>query len=179
MTRILVAIDGSPCALKAVEYVSRYFSSAADLQVVLFHVLPYVPAGFWDDGHVLTSEEREERKKVIDTWMANQTAGLDPVFREAADVLAAGGIPRERVSVKSVSDSADTAESIIEEARAGGYQMLVMGRCGRSAASRFLLGSVTGKVINRGAGIPLCVVEQEDKCLAPTGEKPPEEPAHR
>lgn len=177
MRRILVAIDGSPCDLKAVEYVSRYFSGAADLQVVLFHVLPYVPAGFWDDGHILTGGEREERKKVIDKWMANQAERLGPVFREAAEVLAAGGIPREQVSVKSVSDSADIAESIIEEARTGEYQMLVMGRCGRSSASRFLLGSVTSKVISRGAGIPLCVVEQEDRCLTPEGHEPPlEEP---
>lgn len=171
MKRILVAIDGSPCALKAVEYVGRYFSGVGDLEVVLFHVLPYVPAGFWDDGHILAGEEREERRRVIDRWMENQMVRLEPVFREAAEVLAAGGIPRDRISVKSVSDSADTAESIIEEAQTGGYQMLVMGRCGRSPASRFLLGSVTGKVISRGAGIPLCVVEQEDRCLTPEEQK--------
>jgi Universal stress protein family len=35
MKKILVAIDGSPCALKALEYVGEQFSGMNDLQITL------------------------------------------------------------------------------------------------------------------------------------------------
>lgn len=159
MRKILIAIDDSPCAMKAVEHVGRQFSGIDDINITLFHVLPYVPAGFWDDGHILTEEEREARKKVVDQWLTNQALKLNPLFQEAIKILASGGIPPERITVRSVSDSSDVAGSILEEAGTGGYQTLVMVRCGRSQAERRLLGSVTSKVVNQGAGIAVCVVE--------------------
>ncbi|HXX58332.1 MAG TPA: universal stress protein [Thermodesulfovibrionales bacterium] len=159
MKNILIAIDDSPCALRAVGYVGQQFSGMGDLEITLFHVLPYVPAGFWDDGHILTAGEREERKKVVDRWLSNQTLKLDPLFREAVKILTGKGIGQERITIRSVSDSTDVAGSILEEAQSGGYQTLVMGRCGRSQAERRLMGSVTTKVVNHGAGIAVCIVE--------------------
>jgi nucleotide-binding universal stress UspA family protein len=159
MSKLLIAIDGSECSHRAVEYVARQFSGLSGLEVTLFHVLPYVPAVLWDDGHIKNSEEVEARKKLVDLWLANQTSRLEPIFRGATDILTRGGIKPEQITVRSVSDSIDTAGSIIEEARTGGYQTLVMGRCGRTAGERLLMGSVTTKVINYGTGMALCVVE--------------------
>jgi nucleotide-binding universal stress UspA family protein len=159
MSKLLVAIDGSQCSQRAVEYVARQFSGLSGLEITLFHVLPYVPAVFWDDGHIKSSEEVEARKKLVDLWLANQTSRLDPIFHEAAAVLTKGGIRPEQITVRSVSDSIDAAGSIIEEAKTGGYQTVVMGRCGRTAGERLLMGSVTTKVINYGTGMALCVVE--------------------
>jgi len=159
MRKILVAIDDTPCSLNAVEHVSRQLSGVDDVDITLFHVLPYVPAGFWDDGHILTEEERQERKKVVDRWLSNQALKLDPLFQTAIKVLSRGGIPAERITIRSVSDSTDVAGSILEEAGTGGYQTLVMGRCGRSQAERHLIGSVASKVISQGAGIAICIVE--------------------
>ncbi len=159
MRKMLIAIDGSKNALKAVDYVGHQFRGIDDLEITLLHVLPYVPTSFWDDGHILTSEEREERKKVVDKWLSNQQRALEPLFREAMEVLAGRGIKSHQVTTKSISDSADVAGSILEEARDGGYQTLVVGRCGLSPAKHFVMGSVTTKIINHGAGITVCVVE--------------------
>ncbi|MGD0885116.1 MAG: universal stress protein [Thermodesulfovibrionales bacterium] len=159
MKKILVAIDGTPCSLKAVDYVGQQFSGVNDLEITLFYVLPYVPAAFWDDGHILTEEEKEARKKVVDKWLLNQRMRLEPIFREASEALAARGIRPEQVTIRSVSDSTDVAGSILEEVRSRDYQTLVMGRCGRLQGERFLMGSVTTKIINQGAGIAICVVE--------------------
>jgi nucleotide-binding universal stress UspA family protein len=75
------------------------------------------------------------------------------------DLLIAKGIGPEQIEKKSISDSTDVAESILEEVRDGNYQTLVLGRCGLSASKRFLMGSVTTKVVNNGSGIAICVVE--------------------
>ncbi len=156
---MLIGIDGSDCAKGAVEYVARQFAANRDLRISLLHVLPYPPAPFWDDGHILSEAEKALRNQVIEKWLANQRAKLEPLFKEAAEILISQGIKPEQIEKKSISDSTDIAESILEETRDGGYQTLVLGRCGLSASKRFLMGSVTTKIINHGAGIAICVVE--------------------
>ncbi|MDA8241453.1 MAG: universal stress protein [Nitrospiraceae bacterium] len=156
---MLIAIDGSDCAKRAVEYVGRQFAANRDLRISLLHVLPYPPAPFWDDGHILSEAEKALRNQVIEKWLTNQRTKLEPLFKEAAEILISQGIKPEQIEKKSISDSTDIAESILEETRDGGYQTLVLGRCGLSASKRFLMGSVTTKIINHGAGIAICVVE--------------------
>jgi nucleotide-binding universal stress UspA family protein len=56
-----------------------------------------------------------------------------------------------------VSDSTDIADSILETARDGGYQTIVVGR--REQPSKHILGSVSGKIINQGSGMTVIVVE--------------------
>jgi len=159
MNKMLIAIDGSQCAMRAAEYAGMQFSGNRDLRITLLHVLPYPPAPFWDNGHILSDEEKKARNKVIETWLVNQRAKLEPLFKEAVEILIGKGIGPEQIEKKSISDSTDVAESILEEVRDGGYQTLVLGRCGLSASKRFLMGSVTTKIVNNGSGIAICIVE--------------------
>ena len=159
MNKILIAIDGSDNSLKATDYVARQLSGTAGLQVTLFHVLPYVPAVFWDDGHILSKEEREARKKVVDKWLTNRQSVIEPVFEKAIALLLAHGIKTEQIETKIKSDSIDVAGSILEEAHDGRYHTLVMGRRGISPAKQMLMGSVTTGVINHGTGMAICIVE--------------------
>jgi nucleotide-binding universal stress UspA family protein len=159
MNKILIAIDGSRCSRRAVEYIGRQFSGNGEIRITLLHVLPYPPAPFWDDGHVLSDAEKSARNYVIEKWLINQRAKLEPLFQEMAEVLLGKGIGPEQIEKKSISDSTDVAESILEEVRDGGYQTLVLGRCGLSASKRFLMGSVTTKIVNHGSGIAICIVE--------------------
>ncbi len=159
MKKLLIAVDGSPCSTKAVEHTARLFANDPEADITLFHVLPYVPTTFWDDGHILTPEERAEREKVIQKWLSNRMLQAQPIFDEAMEVLSANGLTAEQVTMKSVSDSTDVAGSIIEEGKAGGYSMLIMGRCGHGRKVHPFMGSVTIKVVNEGAGLAICIVE--------------------
>ncbi|HSB31586.1 MAG TPA: universal stress protein [Candidatus Sulfobium mesophilum] len=159
MNKILIAIDESQCSRSAVEYIGRQFSGNREIMITLLHVLPYPPAPFWDDGHILSDEEKSARNRVLEKWLINRRAQLEPLFRKAAEVLIEKGIGPEQIEKKSISDSSDVAESILEEVRDGGYQTLVLGRCGLSASKRFLMGSVTTKIVNHGSGIAICIVE--------------------
>ena len=159
MNKMLVAIDGSQCAMRAVDYTGRQFSGNRDLRITLLHVLPYPPAPFWDDGHVLSEDEKAARNSVIEKWLANQRAKLEPLFKEAVEMLIGKGIGPEQIEKKSISDSTDVAKSILEEARDGGYQTLVLGRRGLSASKRFLMGSVSTRIVNNGSGLAICIVE--------------------
>lgn len=159
MNKILIAVDGSESAFKAVDYAGRQFSGTNDLRITLLHVMPYPPAPLWDDGHIPTPEEKVERDRAIELWLKKQKGAIEPVLRRASDMLTSQGVKPEQIETKVISDSIDVAASILEEARDGGYQTLILGRRGLSPLGHFLMGSVTSKIVTRGAGTAVCVVE--------------------
>jgi nucleotide-binding universal stress UspA family protein len=159
MRNLLVAFDGSKCALSAVDYVGMQFSGPSDIKITIFYVLPSLPPYFWDDGHILSPDEREERKRVVEKWLSNQSLRMEPLFDKARQMLIERGINADQIETKVKSDVADVAGSILEEARTGGYSTLVVGRCGFSHKERYFTGSTTTAIINRGAGLAICVVE--------------------
>ena len=160
MKKVLVAIDGSEGALKAVDYVGRQFAGTADLKIVLFHVSPGIPPELWDDGHILSEEEKAARKRVLDKWLNNQKLQLESIFQPAIGTLTKRGVEAKQIETKSASESVrNTPECILTEAKTGGYLTLVMGRCGLHGTAHALLGSTVSRIINRGAGTAVCVVE--------------------
>lgn len=159
MSKILIAIDDSEGALKAVDYVGRQFTGISDLQITLYHVSPGVPPELWDDGHILSEQEKIAREKVLDKWLVNQKGRLESIFQPALKSLTQNGIHPEQIETKSISESVkNTAECILAEAKTGGYQTLILGRCGVSSATHALLGSIANKIINRASGVTVCVV---------------------
>jgi len=159
MKTMLIAIDDSKNAMKAVEYVAAQCKGAQDLQIGLVHVLPNLPAIFWDEGHILSDNEKSERKRVVDKWLEDRRTKMDPVFRKATDILKEAGITADQIRTKSISDSTDVADSLLEEARNEGYQTIVVGRRGLSEGKRLLVGSVTSKIITQGSGLAVTIVE--------------------
>lgn len=159
MKKMLLAIDDSEGSWRAVDYVSQQFAGVEDVQITLFHVLLGLPPQFWDDGHFLTEQEIAARKVVVEKWLSNQQYVLEPLFNRAIEKLTNSGIRRDQIKKKSVSESIDViAQCILAEAKAGGYQTLVIGRCGRSV-KHFFLGSTASSIINAGAGMAICMVQ--------------------
>jgi nucleotide-binding universal stress UspA family protein len=159
MRRILVPIDDSECCSRALDYAARQFGGLADLEIGLVHVLPGVPALFWDDGHILAGEEERDRSRWVGGWIARQRERMAPVLRAAADRLVQLGFSAAQVSTKFLEGDGDVAATLLEEAASGGYQTILLGRCGVADGRHFLVGSVTSRLIHRGAGIAVCIVE--------------------
>ncbi len=160
MRKMLIAIDGSKGALRGVEYVGDQFGSVGDLRITLYQVSRGVPPQWWDDGHILNERETEARRAVLDKWLANQKIMVEATFQKAIETLIRNGVNPGQIEIKSVQEPvANVADCILTEARNGGYQTLVIGRCGHSSAAHFLLGSIASRIIHRGAGLAICVVE--------------------
>jgi nucleotide-binding universal stress UspA family protein len=156
MIKLLVAIDDSSSAMKAVDYVAQQFA-ACGAQIALVHVLPNLPAIFWDEGHILSEAEKRDRQKVVDKWVDAQKAKMEPLFKKSVDTLAAKGVPSDWVTTRFVSDSTDVADSIIEVARDSGYQTIVVGRSHHSPKN--VLGTVANRIATHGAGLVVIIVE--------------------
>ena len=155
MKKMLIAIDDSSSAMKAVEYVAQQFATDG-VQVGLVHVLPNLPAIFWDEGHILSEGEKQDRKKVVDKWLDAQKAKMEPLFKKAVAVLTAKGFSSGRVQTKFVSDSTDVADSIVEEARDGGYETVVVGRFHHSP--KHVLGTVSHRIATQASGLIVTIV---------------------
>ena len=159
MRKILVSVDGSEGSLRAVQFVGDFFSGSSDLEITLFHVLPKLPAELWEEGHILSGQEKDRRKTAINHWQDKQTLKIEKIMKKAVTTLTERGIEQQHIETKFVPEFTDVAETILDEARNGGYQVLILGRRGLSNVSRFLMGSVTNKVIHHGTGLAVCIVE--------------------
>ena len=154
---ILIAFDGSDSSFKAVEYAGAQFSGLADMLITLFYVVPQVPPQFWDDGHILTPQEKQERQGVIDKWFENQKKVMEPSFEKARSILTDRfHFDAKQVEGKMRSDVTSVAEAILEETRSGKYRTLILGRRG---GLTHLAGSLSTHILHKGACLAVCLVE--------------------
>ena len=90
------------------------------MMITLFYVVPSVPPQFWDDGHILTPQERQDRQGVIDKWVENQKRVMEPHFEKAKKMLIdEHHFESRQVEGKMRSDVTSVAEAVVEEARSG------------------------------------------------------------
>jgi len=158
--KILVALDGSEGAWRAVEYVARTFGQIPGVEVTLFYILPGLPPAFWDDGHILQEKEREARERLVANWQAVQERNWQGLVSKTQDRLVAAGFPGAAVTAKFKPKYYDVAEDIINEAESGGFSTIVMGLRGLGKAKALLLGSVTAKVVHNAKSCAVTIVEQ-------------------
>ncbi len=158
MAKILIALDSSDGAWRAVEYVAKTFGKTPGVQVSLLHVLSGLPPAFWDDGHVLQDKERESRQRLVAVWQQDQEKKWGELVNQAHQQLTQAGVAKEAVTNKFKPKYYDVADDIIDEAQTGGYDTVVMGRRGLGTAKALLLGSVTRKVVDGAKGCAVTIV---------------------
>lgn len=150
--KILIAMDSSKGAWRAVEYVAKAFGGTQGVQIMLLHVLSGLPPAFWDDGHILAEKERESRQRLKANWQKDQEKKWLNLVKKARDRLTTAGIPEDAVVNKFKPKYFDVAEDILREAETGSFDSIVMGRRGLGTAKSLVLGSVTLKVMQNAKG---------------------------
>ena len=158
MAKILIALDSSAGAWRAVEYVAQTFARTPGVQVTLLHILSGLPPAFWDDGHVLQEKEREARKRMVASWQQEQEKTWQDLVHKAHQHLTQAGLAKEAVANKFKPKYYDVADDLIDEAQSGAYDTVVMGRRGLGMAKALLLGSVTRKVADSAKGCAVTIV---------------------
>lgn len=126
--KILVAYDGSESAQRALSQAAELAGhNGAEVSVV--SVAEPLPQ-FGRAGAMLTPEEEQERVHELG---------------DAKKTLAERG-----VSAKIVERKGDAASMIIDEAEKEGADMIIIGTRGLNAAQRWLVGSVSSRVVQHG-----------------------------
>jgi len=160
MRKMLIGIHDKNCSGRAVTYVMKHHVNSTNLDITFVHVFPNLPATFWDDGHLLNSKEKQDRKKVIDTWMSKERDYIEPIIQGAMNELVRKGFPPERVHMKFVLGSADVADSLLDEVKSGKFDTLTIGRCGIADGKHLVMGSIVSKLIHKARnGLAICIVQ--------------------
>jgi nucleotide-binding universal stress UspA family protein len=157
--KVVIALDSSEGAWRAVEYVAEAFGHTPGVEVTLLHVLSGLPPAFWDDGHILEEKEKESRQRLVAGWQQEQEKKWQGLAQKAHERLTKAGVAKDAVVNKFKPKYYDVAEDILSEAEAGNFDTVVMGRRGLGLAKTLLLGSVTHKVVQNAKGCAVIIVE--------------------
>jgi nucleotide-binding universal stress UspA family protein len=122
--KILVAYDGSESAQRALEQAAELASNGATVSVI--SVAEPLPQ-FGRAGAMMVPEEDEERR------------------HELADAKATLGT--KGIEAAIVERKGDPATMIVDEAEQEGADMIVMGTRGLNTTERWLMGSVSSRVV--------------------------------
>lgn len=138
MQRILVAIDGSEPAWKALE-VAGDLAKLAHARIDVLHVVRPEPP---PEGLLAYAEaERIPLEEEIARWRSERLAG-DELAREARARLAAKGV----AAVETIVEEGAPASVIPATAERLGVDLVVVGSRGRTGLAATLLGSVSQRV---------------------------------
>ncbi|MBW2029848.1 MAG: universal stress protein [Deltaproteobacteria bacterium] len=153
--KILLAMDDSDNAMRAVEYIAASFKPEYD--VTIFGVIPDTAAVcdmnspeltpfFLSQQGIFCTMEDKKRELVRDAAEKGKAVLMDSGFDE------------KRITIKIESRKKSIARDIIEEARSGSYDTVVMGRRGLSSLEEIFLGSVSQKVLHASKGLTVILV---------------------
>ena len=143
-SKVLIALDDSENAARAVGYVSRNFST--DHEVTLFSVTPDTPMLCNINSPELTPYFTSQRD-VFCALEDKKKALIEAAADRAKDLLVKAGFKKEKISVKVQARKKGIARDIVAEAESG-YDTIVMGRRGLSGIKEFVMGSVSQKVLH-------------------------------
>ena len=145
---ILIAVDESHNARRAVSYVGQILGGVGGFKVTILHVVPEP-----EEDYFPTSKERER-------WLSQYEKKVDAMLEDYRQLLIGKGFVPEDVSVRStVRYCPSMAECILSERDETGYSTIVVGRQGLSRKEQFLFGSISNKIVNHARKCTVWVVE--------------------
>ena len=154
-SNILIAFDDSLGALRAVELVANQFNK--DNRVTLFNVTMDTEALCKMNSPELTPYFKSEQNSFC--LLEDKKKDLvGEALTKAKDILKMAGFSEEKIQIKVQTRKSSVAKDILDEAETG-YNLIVVGRNGKSGVKEFFLGSTPLKVFNHAKDVSLLVVD--------------------
>jgi nucleotide-binding universal stress UspA family protein len=144
---IIIAVDESENARRAVSYVGQLLGGLKGFKITLLHVIPDPEEDFF----------REEKEK--DDWLDSTKLKVDKMLADYRQILINAGFLQDDVSVRSTLRYCPSmAECILAERDETEYDTIVVGRQGVSRSEEFLFGSISSKIVNHAENCTVWVV---------------------
>lgn len=160
--RILLAVDESENSQRAVRYVGSLLRRTPDTAVTLFHVLKPMPRELLEHGGsenpAAEVQLGQQLRHEQEDWFRKEGESQSHVLKRACETLTRSGFDRNQVALKFGHED-DVARNILEEARSGQHETIVVGRHGTSRVKRLFGGGVTDQLLREAKGFAIWVVE--------------------
>ena len=148
--RVVVAVDSSDNALRAVDHVG-FMLAGTDNPVTIFHTMRHL-------RRFVPQEVLEEAPELEELWKTKAGQEIEPFMNKAKEMLLKAGLNESQITTKVVDGSRSAASDILDEARNHGYGTIVMGRRGLSGVREFFMGSVSSKVLQSSTRMATWIV---------------------
>jgi nucleotide-binding universal stress UspA family protein len=160
--RILLAVDGSENSHRAVKYVGSLLRRTPDAAVTLFHVLKPMPRQLLEHGGsenpAAEAQLGQQLRSLQEAWIQKEEESESQVLEKACETLTQAGFDKNQVALK-LGHEDDIARNILEEARNGRHETIVVGRHGTSRIKRLFGGGVTDQLLRDAKGFAIWIVE--------------------
>ena len=145
---ILIAVDESENARRAVSYVAEILGGVEGFEVTILHVIPLPEEDFF-----LTTSEKQK-------WLSQYRVKIDAMLEAYRQILIGAGFHPNDVSLRSPTRYCPSmAECILAERDEREYGTIVVGRQGLSRTEEFLFGSISSKIVTHARNCTVWVVE--------------------
>jgi len=148
-SKIMIAVDGSESALRAVDHLSFMVGKNPNISITLFHVIPnikdYCPVDFDDKTGELEDIIIQGDKRCVENFFVH-------AIRKFKDAC----IMENQIQIKEEHGSGNVGKMIADEAKKGNYGTVVIGRSGMNKS--FFMGSVSKYVIDKASGFAVWLV---------------------
>lgn len=152
--KILVALDDSNNAMRAVEFIANSFSP--DHQITILSVLPDTAALCEMNSPSLIPYFKSQQRNFC-ILLDQKKDLLNEAQQKAKNLLLEAGFDEKNITLKLDTKKVGVARDIVHEAHLG-YDLIVIGRRGLSGVKEFFLGSVSHKVISGVKDISVLIV---------------------
>ena len=147
--KILIGIDGSDNAMKAVDFVGSWFSGT-NVEVLLVNVVRGMDQFRLEADHLTFSGYDDLLKEA-----KKSTSG---VFEVVKSRLVNAGLMESKVTVNTVLGAGSRAAALVGKARRCGCGTIVVGRRGLSRVDDFFMGRVSNKVLHLAKEMAVWIV---------------------
>jgi nucleotide-binding universal stress UspA family protein len=156
--KLLVAVDRSEGAQRALNYVERFLTrDGTCCECLLFHVLRGSHTFVRDDGGLMVPKGEEDWQERAKLELEKAEEEMKTFFNETIQQWSRNGIDTSRVS-SMISWGESRAGNIVDQAARAGYGTIVVGRRGMSKVEEFFMGRVSNKVLQLAKEMAVWVV---------------------
>ncbi|MGM0427706.1 MAG: universal stress protein [Thermodesulfobacteriota bacterium] len=153
--KILIAIDDSENAKRAVEFVATAFTPAH--RATVYSVVLSTPAICDLNSPGLTPYFMSQKAAFCQVE-DQQKALMETALKKAKETLVKAGFSSDVVRTKLETEKKGVARAILEEIRTG-YDVVVLGRKGVGRVQEFFMGSVSQKVLHSARDVSIVLVD--------------------
>ena len=145
---IVVAVDNSENARRAVLYVADLLRGIPRFHVTLLTIISEPPEDYFTD------------QQELQQWTADQDSAADKMLEECRNVFIQAGFQESAVDVKkALAFCPSIAECILKEQKTLQSNTLVIGRRGISKKEEFMFGSISNKILHSAKDCSIWVIE--------------------
>jgi len=145
---VLVALDESETAEKAVLYVGDFLGGVPGFRVTLLTIVPEPSEDYFH-----TDEERA-------AWIERHRTEAMNLLEKYRQILIQSGFKKSKVQVRvDIKKSVSLADCILDEQKALDCCTVVVGRRGISKKEEFIFGSTSSKILHTGKNCAVWVIE--------------------